>query len=274
MPLAARRSAASAHRCWPGASRFPTPSRRSARLCAPIAVRSPHRPARAASRRSPRRCPSEVSSRRRAVVTRLPSVLRPLFPWLKAGVVQATQAVHPLTRRLPGSSPPRHTASRTAADVRAHASRRRRDGDGGGRRPGSGPAASGGAARRPPPIRRPPTGAHRRRTSSPPCATDASWLRTAPSSPRTTRSCSTSRPITAWRRPSQHPVYLRRRLPDVSDVHGSVGVLTTRGSENYYHFLTDVLPGSSCCGAPGPHPTRTSSTASHGSSATCSITWG
>ena len=43
-------------------------------------------------------------------------------------------------------------------------------------------------------------------------------------------------------RPSQHPVYLRRRLPDVSDVHGSVGVLTTRGSENYYHFLTDVLP--------------------------------
>ena len=23
---------------------------------------------------------------------------------------------------------------------------------------------------------------------------------------------------------------------------GSVGVLTTRGSENYYHFLTDVLP--------------------------------
>ena len=42
--------------------------------------------------------------------------------------------------------------------------------------------------------------------------------------------------------PSQHPVFLRCRPPAVTDVSGSVGVLTTRGSENYYHFLTDVLP--------------------------------
>ena len=43
-------------------------------------------------------------------MTRLPSALRPLFPWLKAGVLQATQAVSPLTRRLPGPTPPRHVA--------------------------------------------------------------------------------------------------------------------------------------------------------------------
>ena len=38
-------------------------------------------------------------------VTRLPSALRPLFPWLKTGVLRATQAVSPLTRRLPGATP-------------------------------------------------------------------------------------------------------------------------------------------------------------------------
>jgi capsular polysaccharide biosynthesis protein len=42
--------------------------------------------------------------------------------------------------------------------------------------------------------------------------------------------------------PSQHPVFLRCRPPAVTDVAGSVGVLTTRGSENYYHFVLDVLP--------------------------------
>ena len=49
-------------------------------------------------------------------------------------------------------------------------------------------------------------------------------------------------PYYGVQRPTQHPVFLRRRLPEVSVVSGSVGVLTTRGSENYYHFLTDVLP--------------------------------
>ncbi len=42
--------------------------------------------------------------------------------------------------------------------------------------------------------------------------------------------------------PSQHPVFLRCRPPEVTHVTGSVGVLSTRGSDNYYHFLTDVLP--------------------------------
>jgi capsular polysaccharide biosynthesis protein len=49
-------------------------------------------------------------------------------------------------------------------------------------------------------------------------------------------------PYYGVRRPSQHPVFLRWHLPEVTRVPGSVGVLATRGSENYYHFLTDVLP--------------------------------
>lgn len=43
-------------------------------------------------------------------------------------------------------------------------------------------------------------------------------------------------------RPSQHPLFLRLRLPPACDVRGSVGVLTTRGVDNYYHFMLDVLP--------------------------------
>ena len=42
--------------------------------------------------------------------------------------------------------------------------------------------------------------------------------------------------------PSQHPVFLRCRPPEIVDVPGSVAVLTTRGSDNYYHFVLDVLP--------------------------------
>ncbi|GAA1747311.1 glycosyltransferase family 61 protein [Aeromicrobium alkaliterrae] len=42
-----------------------------------------------------------------------------------------------------------------------------------------------------------------------------------------------------WR---EHPLYLKGRLPEVRHVEGDVVVLATRGSANYYHFLTDVLP--------------------------------
>lgn len=42
-----------------------------------------------------------------------------------------------------------------------------------------------------------------------------------------------------WR---EHPLFLRGRLPPVTRVPGDVLVLATRGSANYYHFLTDVLP--------------------------------
>jgi capsular polysaccharide biosynthesis protein len=43
-------------------------------------------------------------------------------------------------------------------------------------------------------------------------------------------------------RPGQHPVHLRWPLPPARDVDGTLAVLTTRGVDNYYHFLLDVLP--------------------------------
>ena len=49
-------------------------------------------------------------------------------------------------------------------------------------------------------------------------------------------------PYYGVRRASQHPVFLRVRPPEVRNVAGSVAVLNTRGTDNYYHWLTDVLP--------------------------------
>ncbi len=46
--------------------------------------------------------------------------------------------------------------------------------------------------------------------------------------------------IKRWR---EHPIYLRRRLPPVEEVDGTVVAMATRGGHNnYYHFITDVLP--------------------------------
>lgn len=46
--------------------------------------------------------------------------------------------------------------------------------------------------------------------------------------------------VSGWR---EHPIFLRRRLPPVEHVSGTLVSLATRGgSGNYYHFLLDVLP--------------------------------
>jgi capsular polysaccharide biosynthesis protein len=46
--------------------------------------------------------------------------------------------------------------------------------------------------------------------------------------------------VTGWQ---EHPLYLRRRLPEPVRLDGSLLSLATRGSAaNYYHFLLDVLP--------------------------------
>lgn len=46
--------------------------------------------------------------------------------------------------------------------------------------------------------------------------------------------------IHSWR---EHPIFLRPRMPRIEDIPGSLAVLATRGgSNNYYHFLLDVLP--------------------------------
>lgn len=46
--------------------------------------------------------------------------------------------------------------------------------------------------------------------------------------------------ISGWR---EHPIFLRRGLPPIEHVEGTLVALATRGgSGNYYHFLLDVLP--------------------------------
>ena len=70
-----------------------------------------------------RDCPRsrEFSSRKGPKrVTRLPSALRPLFPLIKSGVLHATQALSPLTRRLPAATPPRHAAPTASSYARDH----------------------------------------------------------------------------------------------------------------------------------------------------------
>lgn len=59
-----------------------------------------------------------------------------------------------------------------------------------------------------------------------------------------------------WR---EHPLYLKGRLPEVRRVEGDLLVLASRGSANYYHFLTDVLPrlGVYADAVPDPDPTPT-----------------
>ena len=174
-------------------------------------------------------------------VTRLPSALRPLFPWLKTGVLHATQAVSPLTRRLPGATPPRHVAP-LGGRLRARASRRWRRGRGGGRRAGSAPAASGGPPRRPPTIRGTSSRAHRaQRRRHRAARPRAGALRGGHDRGRH----APLRPLALLRRrPRRRSIPSScaavRRRSRTSPVRS--GVLTTRGSENYYHFVTDVLP--------------------------------
>jgi capsular polysaccharide biosynthesis protein len=57
-------------------------------------------------------------------------------------------------------------------------------------------------------------------------------------------------------RPTQHPIFLSWRLPPMEDVPGRVAVLTTRGVDNYFHFLTDVLPRLDLLHRAGVEPDR------------------
>ena len=46
--------------------------------------------------------------------------------------------------------------------------------------------------------------------------------------------------LRSWR---EHPIFLRNRLPEIENVDGTVVVLATRGgNDNYFHFVTDVIP--------------------------------
>ena len=177
-------------------------------------------------------------------MTRLPSALRPLFPWVKAGVLRATQAASPLTRRLPRTEdrprPPRHAATTAAGYVAAH--------------PAAGVRVVEVAAREVMerelpsglPARHSQFAAHRREVVGPNVVATIRHGRALDHYAAVITEDDTLlfdlSPYYGVRRPSQHPVFLRWSLPEITSVQGSVGVLTTRGSENYYHFLTDVLP--------------------------------
>jgi capsular polysaccharide biosynthesis protein len=173
-------------------------------------------------------------------VTRLPSALRPLFPWLKTGVLHVTQAVSPLTRRLPGTTPPRHVASSAADYARTHP-------DGGVEVVEVATALN---LDRPLPaglpVDHPQFAAHRHTHVGPNVvATITNGRVLAPYAAVMTEDDTLLFDLSPYYgavTPSQHPVFLRCRPPAVTDVPGSVAVLTTRGSDNYYHFLTDVLP--------------------------------
>jgi capsular polysaccharide biosynthesis protein len=46
--------------------------------------------------------------------------------------------------------------------------------------------------------------------------------------------------LPSWR---EHPIFLRSRLPEIENVDGTVVVMATRGgNDNYFHFVTDVIP--------------------------------
>jgi len=172
-------------------------------------------------------------------MTRLPSALRPLFPLVKAGVLGATRAVSPLTRRLP-SSAVRHTADSAADYARAH--------------PDGGVAVTEVAAAvdldRPVPAGLPPDhpqfAAHRRAHIDPNVVARIRHGRVLDHYAAVITEDDTLlfdlSPYYGVHRASQHPVFLRVRPPEVRNVAGSVAVLNTRGTDNYYHWLTDVLP--------------------------------
>ncbi len=189
-------------------------------------------------------------------MTRLPSILRPLFPWLKVGVLHATRAVSPVTSRLPASdawpTPPRHSAPTVDAYSQAH------------RLGGVGVTEVSAALDidRPLPAGLPPLhpefAAHSREHIGPNVVARVRNGRVLDHYAAVITQDDTLlfdlSPYYGAATPSQHPVFLRWRLPEVSIVPGSVGVLTTRGSENYYHFLTDVLPRLELLDRAGAHP--------------------
>ncbi|MFL6061931.1 MAG: glycosyltransferase family 61 protein [Marmoricola sp.] len=55
-------------------------------------------------------------------------------------------------------------------------------------------------------------------------------------------------------KPRQHPMYLHPFPPDPVEVEGRLGVLTTRGDQNFYHFLHDVLPRTAVLEQAGIEP--------------------
>ncbi|HZU79694.1 MAG TPA: glycosyltransferase family 61 protein [Acidimicrobiales bacterium] len=177
-------------------------------------------------------------------MTRLPTPLRPLFPLVKRTVVRSTELVGPVVRHLPASPtrprPPRHLAESTEDYTTTH------------------PTAGVELQYVAPRIERswaPPPGipaghfvfdGHRRRVIPPAFVARLPRGRVVGSYGAVVTDDDTLlfdlSPYYGAFRAAQHPISLRWRLPPPEDLDGTVAVLTTRGVDNYYHFLTDVLP--------------------------------
>ena len=191
-------------------------------------------------------------------MTRLPTPLRPLFPLAKRGVLVATEIAGPLTRRLPTRGdrpgPPRYLAASTPDYAAAH------------------PDAAIDVTGVLPSLeisRELPAGLpadhfsfdHHRRATVPPAlvARLPHGRAVGPYGAVVTAGdvlLFDLSPYYGAFRPSQHPIFLSVRLPPAEEVAGSVGVLTTRGVDNYYHFLTDVLPRLELLRQAGREPDR------------------
>ena len=166
----------------------------------------------------------------------------PLFPLIKTCVLQATRAVSPLTpaaspvRRRPAMRHARRPLYAVAIAATVVSMWWRWS-----PRAGSGSTASGVIEGPPPAVRGPPPRAHRAQRGG--------------NRPQRARPQAVRGRHDRGRHAALRPLALLRRgravaapglpappSPGGHRVPGSVGVLTTRGSENYYHFLTDVLP--------------------------------
>ena len=191
-------------------------------------------------------------------MTRLPTPLRPMFPVAKKGIVTGTQLMGMLTRRLPHRAerpgPPRFFAEPTA-----HYAWTRHDAQ----------LALSDVLEQIELERPLPSGLpgghfafsdHRRERIPPAIAARISGVgRWAPTgavvTPDDTLLFDLSPYFGAFHA-TQHPIFLQLRLPPVTDVEGSLAVLTTRGVDNYHHFLTDVLPRLEVLRLAGMSPTR------------------
>lgn len=177
-------------------------------------------------------------------MTRLPGPVRPLFPLAKRTVLAATAAAGPVARRAGRAFGPRAAPARAARSTGDHARAN----------PASGievqPILPPIELRRPLPAGLPDGhwcfAAKHAETVPPAFVATVPGGRVVGPYGAVVAADGTLlfdlSPYFGVFRPERHPIFLRPRLPPVEAVDGTVAVLTTRGVDNYHHFLLDVLP--------------------------------
>ncbi|MDX6584901.1 MAG: hypothetical protein QOI10_4085 [Solirubrobacterales bacterium] len=175
---------------------------------------------------------------------RLPGPFRRYFPPVKRAVLRTTERAAPVTRRFSRvfgeRALPQGSAWETADYAVCH--------------PGGGvsvvPVAGPEELRRPLPEGDPPDhgvfAAHRSITTTPAfAATVQGGAVVGPYGAVLTEDRTLLFDLSPYFgvfTPDHHPIYLRLRLPPEERLPGTAAVLTTRGVDNYCHFLLDVVP--------------------------------